>query len=385
MHAAVVSAALVGLAPAGALGKLVAACVVALGMAWGSNTVSHIQLHTPLFRARWQNKAYSLYLSALLGIPQSVWRARHLWHHAGEPADRPPRGWTRRTWLEGAVVACVFALLAAWSLEVFFLAYLPGYLLGLGVCRLQGDMEHAATGDPHRGVSYYGAVYNRLWFNDGYHAEHHRFPALHYSQLPHVTADVSSSVGVTESSLPPLLRPLSALVASWNAALGAALCALERLALRSEALQRFLVTSHARAFALVLAALPRAPRRIIVVGGGLFPRTVLVLARLLPNARLVVIDRSEQSIARARAYLGARGLAGRARFVQAAFDPALHCDADLVVTPLAFVGDPELLRRVTSRAPLLSHDWLWRVRGHRSAPVSRLLLKKVSLSLCPEP
>src|SRR5262245_1933392 len=55
---------------------------------WGSNTVSHNHLHNPLFRSRTFNRAFSLYLTLLLGVPQSIWRARHLWHHAGETGRR---------------------------------------------------------------------------------------------------------------------------------------------------------------------------------------------------------------------------------------------------------------------------------------------------------
>src|SRR5262245_41499155 len=62
-----------------------AAPVIALGVWWNSNTISHHFLHTPFFRARSLNRLFSCYLSVLLGIPQTLWRQRHLAHHADVP------------------------------------------------------------------------------------------------------------------------------------------------------------------------------------------------------------------------------------------------------------------------------------------------------------
>src|SRR5687768_4221340 len=59
--------------------------VVAVGLWWGSNTVAHQFIHRPFFRPRALNVLFALFLSALLGVPQSIWRDRHLAHHAGVP------------------------------------------------------------------------------------------------------------------------------------------------------------------------------------------------------------------------------------------------------------------------------------------------------------
>src|SRR3954462_12922831 len=53
---------------------------------WNANTISHNHLHNPLFRSRTANRLFSAYLTLTTGVPQTLWRARHLWHHAGEPA-----------------------------------------------------------------------------------------------------------------------------------------------------------------------------------------------------------------------------------------------------------------------------------------------------------
>src|SRR5262249_50082861 len=160
-------------------------------------------------------RAFALYESALLGVPQTVWRGRHLAHHAGT-------AWQPR--LTAGLATEVTLVLGVWALLLvewpgFFLtAYLPGYLVGLGLCWLQGHYEH------HRGtVSHHGRLYNLLFFNDGYHAEHHERPGLHWTRLPGtVRADVP------ESPWPAVLRWLD-----WFSLTG-----LERLVVRCPALQR---------------------------------------------------------------------------------------------------------------------------------------------------
>ncbi|MGH9887944.1 MAG: fatty acid desaturase, partial [bacterium] len=75
---------LVGLAASHGLVLLAVpwAPVIAVGVWWSSNTVAHHSIHRPLFRTRGANRLFSLYLSLLLGIPQSLWKQRHLAHHA---------------------------------------------------------------------------------------------------------------------------------------------------------------------------------------------------------------------------------------------------------------------------------------------------------------
>jgi fatty acid desaturase len=70
--------------------------LIGLGLWWTANTVAHNFIHTPFFRARTLNRVYALFLSALMGVPQSLWRARHLRHHSEEHLDdRPPRAGRR--------------------------------------------------------------------------------------------------------------------------------------------------------------------------------------------------------------------------------------------------------------------------------------------------
>src|SRR6476620_9208511 len=98
--------------------------VVALGLWWNSNTIARHFIHRPFFTSRRANLAFSLYLSVLLGLPQALWRARHLAHHAGV-APRWRCG--RQLAVESAAVLLLWAVLL-WTYPVFFLgAYLPGY------------------------------------------------------------------------------------------------------------------------------------------------------------------------------------------------------------------------------------------------------------------
>src|SRR5436853_2946005 len=57
--------------------------LIALGVWWNSNTISHNFIHRPFFRSRAANALFAAGLSLLTGIPQSLWRDLHLAHHAG--------------------------------------------------------------------------------------------------------------------------------------------------------------------------------------------------------------------------------------------------------------------------------------------------------------
>jgi hypothetical protein len=322
--------------------------VLALGLWWNANTISHNFIHNPFFRSRRWNLLFALYLSVLLGFPQSVWRGRHLAHHA-QVRWRPRIH--SQTALEIVLVLTLWATLLTFSSKFFLTVYLPGYLGGLTLCFLQGHFEHL------RGtISHYGALYNLLFFNDGYHAEHHAHPGTHWTRL---TERIEP--GATTSRWPAVLRWLDAF----------SLETLERWVLRSPRLQRFVLRCHERAFRQLLPPLPVAPR-VGIVGGGLFPRTLLILQRLLPDARCVVIDRSAANLATARTFLF-----GEVPFVNEYYDPSTMKDFDLVVLPLSYVGEREALYRQPPAPVVLVHDWIWRRRG-TSVLVSLWLLKRLN-------
>ncbi len=271
----------VALAPRG-LAAIAACGAVALATLYTSNTVAHWHLHSPLFRSRAASRALSLGLTLALGIPQTAWAQRHRWHHAGEPVRRSAMRMTARLGIETALVLAVVAVLV--TLRPMALATLvPGVGFGLGLAWIQGRLEHAGDPDVARsGVSHYGSLYNLLWFNDGFHAEHHRAPGTHWSHLP-----TERRAPPITSRRAPILRWLDALERGELQAL--VLGALERVALLFPAIQEWLVRRHADALVRVLAG-HRRPKTVLAVGGGLFPRTALVLARVFPGADVTVLD-----------------------------------------------------------------------------------------------
>jgi hypothetical protein len=323
--------------------------IVALGLWWNSNTVSHNFIHKPFFRRRAWNRMFSCYLTLLLGVPQSFWQHRHLAHHAG-------RVWrwqlTPTILVESVLVLTLWSALLVWQPAFFATVYLPGYVGGLALCWLHGHYEHS------RGtLSHYGRIYNRLFFNDGYHVEHHQNPQIHWSALPQ-----AARTGTLASRWPAVLRWLELL----------SLENLERLVLRSKLLQWFVLKTHERAFRRLLPQLGVA-NRVAVVGGGLFPRTVLILRRLLPEAQLVVIDARAENIQTARSLIGEP-----IECICEWYDPSRHTGFDVVVIPLSFTGDREALYQQPSVPAIFLHDWIWRRRG-TSAVVSLLLLKRLNL------
>jgi hypothetical protein len=235
----------------------------------------------------------------------------------------------------------------------FFLGvYLPGYLAGLGLCFLQGYFEHA------RGTtSHYGWLYNICFFNDGYHVEHHLRPGEHWTRLPrHITP------GALQSTWPPVLRWLDAV----------SLESLERVVLRSPVLQRFVLTTHERALRALLSNMPPV-RRVTIVGGGLFPRTALILRKLMPDAALTIVDKEAEHLETARGFLD-----GRVTYRHDVYDLRERDGADLVVIPLAFIGDRDAVYREAPARLTLVHDWMWKRRAE-GVPVSWLLLKRLNL------
>ena len=350
--------------------------LLGVAMCWSSNTVSHIHLHRPLFQSPAANRWFSLYLSLLLTVPQRWWKVRHLAHH-GIVDDRAQ---SRKRWLpdgeivlEAVLVVSMLTVVATVTPALFATVVLPALTVGYGLCAIQGHEEHARAA---AGVDHHGRLYNRLWFNDGYHAAHHRRPGAHWTEL---TNDVRST-DVT-SGWPPVLRVVEAIPVLLNRMVALVLDGLERLSMHARFARRFQLRRHTRAFSFLLAPDARAAiRSVTVVGGGLFPRTVLVLAPLLPEAIFTVVDRQAAHIEAARGVLTEAGLLGRVTFVCGTYTSDRAAPCDLLVVPLAFLGDKGRLYADPPAPLVATHDWLWHRRGEASAIVSVLLAKRINLS-----
>jgi len=148
---------------------------------------------------------------------------------------------------------------------------------------------------------------------------------------------------------------------------------LERLVLRSRTLQRFVLSTHARAFRRFRGALSHV-ENVAIVGGGLFPRTALILEELLPAARITIIDANFANLDRARALLRTRNIA----FVNECYTQLEGGIYDLIVIPMSFQGDRGAIYARPPAPAVIVHDWIWRRRGD-GAIVSLALLKRINL------
>jgi fatty acid desaturase len=202
-----------------------------VSISWNINGISHNFLHNPYFRSRVLNRCFSILESITIGFSQVFYEQVHKDHHKGN-ADLPDANgrtrdplsiykhghdglpenlWTyvffsyfrddakaiyRSIRRKGRALAAwgifeivfflslyVAAGIANWRFIVFFL---PFYYFGHCLSYLNGYYLHFG-GNPKVplawGVSSYHKLYNWLWFNNGYHAEHHYRPRVHWTEM----------------------------------------------------------------------------------------------------------------------------------------------------------------------------------------------------------
>jgi fatty acid desaturase len=200
---------------------------------WNLQCISHNFIHNPYFSSVWLSRAFSVLETLALGVPHILYHHYHLNHHWGDNDAKGPDG-TTRDWSSiyrygkgdapeafwkyclvsffrvevGPVVRTVIRhgrqhvvqlivetlvlaafwltmLLVDWRYFAFF--YLPSYYFGWVLSYAEGYLEHynAKPGNPYaNSVSSYNRLYNFLWFNNGYHQEHHWDPKMHWTKMP---------------------------------------------------------------------------------------------------------------------------------------------------------------------------------------------------------
>ena len=212
--------------------RFAGAALYALAIGWNLDSVSHNFIHNPFFRSKMLNRITEFVLTFELGTPQTMYRFVHMRHHAGN-SDRPDADgqtidpisiykhgadgraepmfsyvllqfWrddgpftvarqirarrpaeARRALEEFWAMISLYGVMALinWRFVVFLA---PFYYLGQSFSMLIAYYEHlgANPNEPMAmGVSTYGPIYNFLFLNNGYHAEHHYQPKRHWTQM----------------------------------------------------------------------------------------------------------------------------------------------------------------------------------------------------------
>jgi fatty acid desaturase len=242
----------------------------AISISWNINGISHNFLHNPFFVYRPLNRVFSLLESVTVGFSQTFYKYVHHRHHMGN-SDKPGEEGETVDWLsiyrhghEGEaeniwsyiflsyfredpkaiyaeikrknpveavwgvaeIVAFIsfFVLLGVLNWK-FILFFLPFYYLGHCLSYLNGYFLHYG-GNPDKpiawGVSSYEKIYNFTWFNNGFHAEHHFRPKLHWTKMEQLHREIAEqqrregtrvikpphALGFLDPSLPEKSRPL---------------------------------------------------------------------------------------------------------------------------------------------------------------------------------
>jgi len=223
--------------PAWILG--LAFCAIVFNYCWNVQSISHNFIHNAFFTNVWLNRAFSLLESVAIGVPQTIYYHYHLNHHFGDNDAKGPDGTTKdwgSTYRHGKgnqpesfwsytligffrfelgpcfrmirrcgpkhvlLLAAECLVLGAfwltllvvdWRYLVFY--YLPSYYLGWVLIYAHTYVLHhgARPGNYYaNSVSSYHRLYNWVFFNNGYHQEHHWDPKAHWTRMPDVEEEI---------------------------------------------------------------------------------------------------------------------------------------------------------------------------------------------------
>jgi fatty acid desaturase len=221
--------------------RLAGAVLYAFSIGWNLDSVSHNFIHNPFFAWEPLNRLMSFVLTFELGTPQTMYKYVHMRHHAGN-SDRigadgatvdpislyqygaegkvePPVSYVlKQFWRDAGPFAVARAIRAKrpaearealeefWAMIALygavavvnwqFVAVLaPFYYLGHCLSFLIAWYEHAGANPDApiaTGVSTYEPVYNWAFLNNGYHAEHHYRPKVHWTAMRSLREEIRS-------------------------------------------------------------------------------------------------------------------------------------------------------------------------------------------------
>lgn len=191
--------------------------------------IAHNFIHIPFFKSSLLNQVFSVLNSIGIGLPQSLYRIHHLNHHRHNNHPDTDESSTYKYGKDGKeeniftysllgvirtdlvalyksarkqsalpvaeilVLVYFIGFLSAinWKLALIYL--LPSYFLGQVFAVWENYCEHhrAPLNDRKRdSVSCYNSLYNLVWFNNGYHQEHHFSPQVHWTEISKVKAQL---------------------------------------------------------------------------------------------------------------------------------------------------------------------------------------------------
>ena len=210
---------------------LILGFLYSISISWNINGISHNFIHNPYFRSPLLNRLFTLLESVVIGFSQTFYDCVHMQHHKGN-ADRPNEKGETIDWLsiykhghdgeaehplsymflsffrddpkvvfqslmrkdkreaywglvEIALFLGTFVTLGIlnWHYIIFLVAF---WYFGHCLSYLNGYYRHYG-GNPDEpiawGVSSYDKLYNWIWFFNGYHAEHHFRPKVHWTRM----------------------------------------------------------------------------------------------------------------------------------------------------------------------------------------------------------